>query len=183
MKVTGLIRKEGEIKKISKSYDLKVDAVINPSCMYIVDIDLDCETTGETKEKYTHFEYRNIISIIYGTVSDGSLDFRIQMLVYSNIGGLMNQIVLAECLENPNYVFDYDTDSSCSIYPLYILNMNDLQTYPEYSGKTVFESIEYFVNTVYLRSDYENIHKFYRPVSEKQTMNFQDFGRYTDWKF
>lgn len=183
MKVTGLIRRTGEVKKTSKIYDLKVDAVIKPSHTYLVDISLDCETTGKTKEKYTQFEYCNIISIIYGTVSEDNLDFSIQMIVYTNAGQLMNQIILSECLEYPNYVFDYDTDSSYSIHPSYILNMDDLQTLPEYFGKTVFESIEHFANSVYLGNDIENTHKFYRPVSKNKTMDFKEFANYTDCQF
>lgn len=183
MKVSGLIRREGEVKKTSKSYDLKVDAVINPSRTYVVDINLDCEMSGDIKEKYTHFEYRNIISIIYGTITDGNLNFKIQMIVYSNVGQLMNQIILSECLEYPSYVFDYDTDSFYSIHPSYILNMDDLQTLPEYSGKTVFESIEHFANIVSLRYDYENIYKFYKPASKNKTMDFQEFANYTDCQF
>lgn len=183
MKVTGLIRRTGEVKKTSKNYDLKVEAVISPSRTYVVDINLDCEMSEDIKEKYTQFEYRNIISIIYGTITEGNLNFKIQMIVYSNVGWLTNQIILSECLDNPNYVFDYDTDSSYSIQPSYLLNMDDLQTLPEYSGKTVFESIEYFANAVYLRSDYENIHKFYKLISQNKVMTYQEFNNYIDPPF
>lgn len=183
MKVSGLIRREGEVKKTSKNYDLKVDAIINPSHTYAVCINTNCETTGEVKEKYTSFEYCNIISIIYGTVSEGNLDFNIQMIVYPGGGTLINQIIISECLEHPNYIFDYDEDSFYSIDVSYILNMNDLQTLPEYSGKTVFESIEYFVNTWDLRGEYKNRFQFFKPISKEKIMDFQEFSNYTNNEF
>lgn len=182
MKVTGLIKKAGEVKKTSKCYDLKVDSVIPLSDTYVVSVNTECETTEKEKEKYTHFEYRNIISIIYGTISEGNLDFNIQMITYSNGGFLMNQIILAECLEYPNYIFDYDTDSFHSIHPSFILNMNDLQTLPDCSGKTVFDSIEYFVNELRSKCEYKNLYEFFI-LGKRRAMDFQEFNNYIDPPF
>ncbi|MCL3853526.1 hypothetical protein M1P97_19780 [Parabacteroides sp. GYB001] len=184
MKVTGLIRKERGAKTNCEIYDLQIDAVLNPSNTYIVQIDTDRMIQRNPRERYYTFTYRNIMSIIYGTVNKNDLCFNVQVVVYSDGQAIINQIILAECLNNSNYVFDFDEDFPIDgKYPAYILNMNDIQTLPEYSGKTVIECIEHFVDSLNLRGEFSNRFEFFKPVSKNKLMDFQEFSDYTDCQF
>ena len=112
MKIRGLIRTQGEKKGRDRVYDIQVDAVFSPSNTYLVGIGKNYRTNDDKKEKYYKFEYRNIISLIYGTIEAGNLSFSIQIAVLSSGDGLMNQIIHTVCNENENYLFDYDTDDN-----------------------------------------------------------------------
>ena len=82
MRVTGSIKRYDEKTDRSKVYDLKIETVLNPVNSYLVGFHENLVTHGNPKEKYSQFEYRNIISIIYGTISENNLSFDIQVVVY-----------------------------------------------------------------------------------------------------
>lgn len=182
MKIRGLIRTQGEEKGRDKVYDMQVDAVISPSNTYLVGIGKNYRTNDDKKEKYYKFEYRNIISLIYGTIEDGDLSFSIQIAVLSFGDELMNQIIHTCCNEYDNYVFDYETDDYVYGERLYILNMNDLQTLPEFANKTTFECIQHYVD-VLEEYDHNLRFEFCKPVSQQKYMNLNEFADYTNDKY
>ncbi|WP_348725662.1 hypothetical protein [Parabacteroides goldsteinii] len=182
MKIRGLIRTQGEKKGRDRVYDIQVDAVFSPSNTYLVGIGKNYRTNDDKKEKYYKFEYRNIISLIYGTIKDENLSFSIQIAVLSSGDGLMNQIIHTVCNENENYVFDYETDDYVCGERLYILNMNDLQTLPEFANQTTFECIQHYVD-VLEEYDHNLRFEFCKPVSQQKYMNLKEFADYTNDKY
>lgn len=182
MKVSGLIRREGEEKSRDKVYDMQVDAVISPSNTYLVGISKKKQTNDDKKEIYFKFEYRNIISLIYGTIKDGNLSFNVQIAVLSNGYDLMNQIIHTDCNETGNYIFDYEDFEYVRGEQLYILNMNDIQTLPEFANKTTFECIQHYVD-VLEEYDHNLRFEFYKPASQQKYMNINEFANYTDDKY
>lgn len=180
MKVLGLIRRQGEKTGAPKTYNLKVEAVLNPVNSYLVGFHENLTTNDAHKEKYSEFEYRNIISIIYGTISDIGLCFDVQVVVYSDGSELLNQVIHSECYDNENYVFDY-VNYDCIGGEKYIFNMSDISTLPEFKDKTVVECIQRFME-IKESCDHRLLFDFYKVASKKELLSCSEFLDYTDNK-
>lgn len=181
MKIEGIVRRHNEKIDRPKIYDLKIEAVLNPVNSYLVGFYENLTTNDEKKEKYSQFEYRNIISIIYGTICESGLSFDIQIVVYADGHGFTNQIISAECLENGNYVFDYE-NYDCIGGEKYIFNMNDISTLPVFKNKTVTECIQHFMEIKNL-CDYCLLFHFHKVASKDKLMDINEFGEYTNEQF
>lgn len=187
MRVEGIIKKHGESNQSLKSYEVKIDTVVTPNRTYLVGICKNNITSEDQPQKYDYFEYRNIISIINGTVSDQGDIFEIQILTYSNGDELVNHVISSNCINNGSHILECTTYGAIETPILYILNMNDLQTVPDYSGKTVIECIEHFMESLDDRGlqnvDFETRFQFYKPKVNGKLMDYQEFATYTDCSF
>lgn len=181
MRVTGSIKRYDEKTDRSKVYDLKIETVLNPVNSYLVGFHENLVTHGNPKEKYSQFEYRNIISIIYGTISENNLSFDIQVVVYADGQGFTNQIIYSECHENGNYVFDYE-NYDCIGGEKYIFNMSDISTLPEFKNKTVIECIQHFME-IKESYDYSLLFHFHKVKSKDKLLDINEFKEYTNGQF
>lgn len=181
MIVTGLIKRYDEKTDRPKNYNLKIEAILNPVNSYLVGFHENLTTHDERKEKYSQFEYRNILSIIYGTISEKNLSFDIQVAVYADGQGLTNQIISSECHENSNYVFEYE-NYDCIGGEKYIFNMSDISTLPMFKKKTVTECIQHFME-IKESCDYNLLFHFHKLASKDKLMDIHEFAEYTNDQF
>lgn len=181
MIVTGLIKRYNEKTDRVKNYNLKIEAVLNPTNSYLVGFSKNLTTNDEREEKYSLFEYRNIISIIYGTISENGHSFDLQIVVYANGQELINHIINSECQENCNYVFDYENFDGIH-GEKYIFNMSDISTLPEFKNKTLTESIQHFIE-IKDSYDYNLLYNFQKVDSKDKLMDIHEFGAYTNYQY